>query len=399
MDGLSALEMILDRIVFALGDPQVASLVRPGRPSIVDVNEVLTAAAEGVTSLSQVQPSQCCTALRALCADVQPPLFSGKLISRINKVVRTNRSNPRISVYEMLLPIGAKGGSSTPAAQYGNRAAALVSKLLAVLASIGFADHEVNPLAIAKEWAPALGLETATLQLLLIRSKADDKVAPGNYDGASTMQSGPTPHVADSIPAREARKAAAAGSSAKMLDFTAGTPAARETMRAKTEAVVAEHAFDVTLMRSNAEGFGLGLGEAAEGGAPVVTEVTPGGVADRSGLVRVLDRVYAINGAPTALGMDMEAMALRTTLVLTLTPPSSLDDDDADRTDGKDGTDGTDGTAAVFEITLTRDPTEEFGLGVGFESGQVILSSIVAGSPAERCGELKVRTLTHLRNP
>ena len=152
-------------------------------------------------------------------------------------------------------------------------------------------------------------------------------------------------------------------------------------------------------MRSNAEGFGLGLGEAAEGGAPVVTEVTPGGVADRSGLVRVLDRVYAINGAPTALGMDMEAMALRTTLVLTLTPPSSLDDDDADRTDGKDGTDGTDGTAAVFEITLTRDPTEEFGLGVGFESGQVILSSIVAGSPAERCGELKVRTLTHLRNP
>ena len=39
------------------------------------------------------------------------------------------------------------------------------------------------------------------------------------------------------------------------------------------------------------------------------------------------------------------------------------------------------GEAAVFELTLTREPTEGFGLGVGFEEGRVVLSSIAADSP------------------
>ncbi len=46
--------------------------------------------------------------------------------------------------------------------------------------------------------------------------------------------------------------------------------------------------FNVTLTRSvgDGESFGLGIGENPEGGPLIITEIKPGGIAERSGTLR-----------------------------------------------------------------------------------------------------------------
>ena len=175
IDGLAALDLILKRIVLDSSSVEVGALVSPSRPSVREVNEVLTAASQGSSALRRLPAPQCCAALRALCADVDPQLFPKKIAAKVNKAVRSNRSNPRVTVTDMLNPVAGTKTAGTPQGKYSARAADLVTNLLAILAAVGLADGSQSPLAVAKEWAPALGLETTTMQLLLIRSKASAK--------------------------------------------------------------------------------------------------------------------------------------------------------------------------------------------------------------------------------
>ena len=222
MDGLAALDLILKRIVLDSSSVEVGALVSPSRPSVREVNEVLTAASKGSSALRRLPAPQCCAALRALCADVDPQLFPKKIAAKVNKAVRSNRSNPRVTVTDMLNPVAGTKTAGTPQGKYSARAADLVTNLLAILAAVGLADGSQSPLAVAKEWAPALGLETTTMQLLLIRSKASAKsviaALRATTDASSEQQSqqpqqvaanaGPTPHPGSlaSVPARPGRR-------------------------------------------------------------------------------------------------------------------------------------------------------------------------------------------------
>ena len=170
MDGLAALDLILQRLMGGAGASDIHDLVAPPKLAVTEVNEVLTAAAQGgapaLQRLQHIPVLKCAAALHALCADVDPPLFSKKLAAKVNKAVRTNRSNPRVSVSQMLLGTPAKADGAAEG-QYSTRAATFVSQLLALLAAVGLADGSASPLAIAKAWAPSLGLEMTTVQLLL----------------------------------------------------------------------------------------------------------------------------------------------------------------------------------------------------------------------------------------
>jgi len=146
-------------------------------------------------------------------------------------------------------------------------------------------------------------------------------------------------------------------------------------------------AFEVVIEKSIDEGFGIGFGEHPAGGLPVITELIPHGAAKRTGVLRLLDRVHAINGMPVGVDGSIEETLPRiskssSTLTLLVSPqPNVSADEGVDEKVAVATETATRGEAAVFELTLTREPTEGFGLGVGFEEGRVVLSSIAADSP------------------
>jgi hypothetical protein len=171
-DGLPALEVLVDYITQAADPsaPDHGSLLKPGAPTKI-TEAVFAAAMEGAADLTQknFSVSACCVAVHELCALVQPPLIAKNHVSEIKKQARLVQKEKRTTaVATMLTPV--MRGFSPAAQQRSARAAALVSRLLALLAAVGRSARHLpsSPLAIAKTWAPALGLDATTLQLLLI---------------------------------------------------------------------------------------------------------------------------------------------------------------------------------------------------------------------------------------
>ena len=167
----------------------------------------------------------------------------------------------------------------------------------------------------------------------------------------------------------------------------------------------------VVALRREHEGTDLGISIGfLDDESMVITALTPGSPAERSGLLAPFDRIVALNGSRVDHGtselLDDILSADRTLVVVEVDRAKTRADREAalaaietavanaeafeNRESLIDATTATRVAGRTF-VTLQRDgPGEPYGLGIGFAEDFIIVTSIVPGSPADRCGLLAV---------
>ena len=260
-DSLPVLEAVIEHVSSTAvdGASELSYLLQEVKAS-ADAESARAAVESG--SVESMDIGTCCRAVRTLCTTSQPPLLPKNQMTKLKKAVQqAHASNNSVPVASLLLLPGGKGASAERSA----RAAECVAKLLALLTRVGLRAQK-NPLDIAKIWAPALGLDNTTIQLLLIRST-----------GAAERQ------TSRQASRQASRQSAANPPPGAMLPANGATPDPSKQLHFADDE--SEQPFEVTLERDQGEGFGLGIGESADGGAPVLTEIAPGSAADRNGVM------------------------------------------------------------------------------------------------------------------
>jgi C-terminal processing protease CtpA/Prc len=132
---------------------------------------------------------------------------------------------------------------------------------------------------------------------------------------------------------------------------------------------------EITLQRDPSEEFGVEIG--FEDGQYFVEGVVEGTPADRCGAIEIDDRMVEINGIQlhSDFGIDdlaelLDPDALVMTIVVRKKKSTSVAD--------------------VVEVTLLREPTEEFGMEIGYDDGVFFVEAIMEGTPADGCEQLGI---------